>query len=89
MGIHSEIIAEREARSLEGVLKAALETRDAAVISFCTTHVVPLFDDAVLEAFGSFKGDKTVRDAFDGNLSSLQTPNRKVERHITNKSSGQ
>ena len=77
MGMMSEIGAEHEAKRLEAVLKAALETRDATVISFCKTHIVPLLDDAVGETWGSYKGDKAVRDAvsgFDGDLSSLQYP---------------
>jgi hypothetical protein len=77
MGIRTEICAELEATRLHAVLTAAMKTGNSSVIAFCNEHLVPLFDHAVSESFGSYKGDRTVRDAmigFDGDLSRLQSP---------------
>ena len=52
MGMIGEIDADNEAKGYETVLRAALNTRNKEILSFCKQFIVPLYKDAIDETFG-------------------------------------
>lgn len=64
MGMFSEIAAEGHARSLEPVLKAAVDTGDEKIIEFCKQHLWPVYQEDVGETWGSYHGDKKLAEVF-------------------------
>ena len=79
MGILTEGMAAGHATELHSVMQKALATGDKAVIAFCRENVVPLFDAAVQDSYGSYTGDLAVRRQFDPaepSLGEMQGPSR-------------
>lgn len=73
MSIMSETAARAEAISLEKVLVAALESKNLAVIQFCKQNIIPLYDDAVDSAYGSYNRNNDLLKKL------YETPNQLVD----------
>lgn len=66
----SEIHAEMEAKGLQKVLIAAIESKNKKIIAFCKKHVYPLYDSALGESFSSeiskSKDYALIKSVFEG-----------------------
>lgn len=64
MGLFSEVAAEVHAKSLEPVLRAAIETHDEKIIAFCRQHLWPIYQDDVGETWGAYNGSPELAQVF-------------------------
>lgn len=60
----SEVNAEANAEKFEGILRKALRTKDAKIIRFAKSHILPLYEDEIGETWGSYDMPKDIKEGF-------------------------